>query len=143
MASVPLWRSSAYLEEKAGAVGKARAVLEQARLKNPKQDQLWLAAVRTELRSGNTKAADALMAKALQVSQHSSKRSACAPVLLSQRRLPCMMHLSWSCCLDAMLGKACRQALKSKAKEGRQTNKQAVTSFACVKLCCIRQSMLA
>lgn len=67
MASVPLWRSSAYLEEKAGAIGKARAILEQARLKNPKQDQLWLAAIRTELRSGNNKAADALMAKALQV----------------------------------------------------------------------------
>ena len=72
-ASVPLWRSSAYLEEKAGAIGKARAVLEQARLRNAKQDQLWLAAIRTELRSGNTKAADALMAKALQVSLHSTK----------------------------------------------------------------------
>ena len=67
MSSVPLWRSAARLEEKAGAVGKARAVLEQARLKNPKQDELWLAAVRTEQRSSNPKAADALMAKALQV----------------------------------------------------------------------------
>ena len=67
MASVPLWRSSARLEERAGAVGKARAILEQARLKNPHQDELWLAAVRTEQRSGNAKAADALMAKALQV----------------------------------------------------------------------------
>lgn len=70
---MPLWRSSAYLEEKAGAIGKARAVLEQARLRNAKQDQLWLAAIRTELRSGNTKAADALMAKALQVSLHTTK----------------------------------------------------------------------
>ena len=67
MGSVPLWRSAARLEEKAGAVGKARAVLEQARLKNPKQDELWLAAVRTEQRSNNPKAAEALMAKALQV----------------------------------------------------------------------------
>lgn len=73
MASVPLWRSSAYLEEKAGAIGKARAVLEQARLKNPKQDQLWLAAIRTELRSSNNKAADALMAKALQVSMNAAQ----------------------------------------------------------------------
>ncbi len=67
MGSIPLWRSSARLEEKAGAVGKARAILEQARLKNPHQDELWLAAVRTEQRAANTKAADALMAKALQV----------------------------------------------------------------------------
>ena len=48
-------------------MGKARAILEQARLKNPHQDELWLAAVRTEQRATNTKAADALMAKALQV----------------------------------------------------------------------------
>ncbi len=67
MGSIPLWRSSARIEEKAGAVGKARAILEQARLKNPHQDELWLAAVRTEQRATNTKAADALMAKALQV----------------------------------------------------------------------------
>ena len=35
----------------------------QARLKNPKNEDLWLAAVRTEQRAGNSKAADALMAK--------------------------------------------------------------------------------
>jgi hypothetical protein len=35
----------------------------QARLKNPKDEDLWLAAVRTEQRAGNAKAADALMAK--------------------------------------------------------------------------------
>ena len=67
MGSIALWRSSARLGERAGAVGKARAMLEQARLKNPHQDELWLAAVRTEQRAANTKAADALMAKALQV----------------------------------------------------------------------------
>ena len=49
------------------AAAKARALLEQGRLKNPKNDQLWLAAVRNELRAGNSKAAEALMAKALQV----------------------------------------------------------------------------
>ena len=38
----------------------------QARLKNPKTPQLWLAAVRTELRAQNQKAAEALQAKALQ-----------------------------------------------------------------------------
>lgn len=67
MNSIPLWRSSAKLEEKAGAVGRARAILEQARLKNSKNAEIWLAAVRTEQRAGNTKAAESLMAKALQV----------------------------------------------------------------------------
>ena len=86
--SVPLWRSSAYLEEKAGAVGKARAVLEQARLKNPKQDQLWLAAIRTELRSGNNKAADGLMAKALQVSPYSGSFTSSSDV----RQHACSSH---------------------------------------------------
>jgi hypothetical protein len=38
----------------------------QARLKNPHNEELWLAAVRTEQRAGNAKAADALMSKALQ-----------------------------------------------------------------------------
>jgi pre-mRNA-processing factor 6 len=38
----------------------------QARLKNPKNEELWLAAVRTEQRAGNAKAAETLMAKALQ-----------------------------------------------------------------------------
>lgn len=38
----------------------------QARLKNPHNEDLWLAAVRTEQRAGNQSAADALMAKALQ-----------------------------------------------------------------------------
>lgn len=33
---------------------KARALLEQARLKNPKTDSLWLAAVRTEVRQRAT-----------------------------------------------------------------------------------------
>ena len=39
----------------------------QARLKNPRNAQLWLAAVRTELRAQNVKAGESLMAKALQV----------------------------------------------------------------------------
>lgn len=70
---VPLWRAAARVEEAAGAVGKARAVLEQARQRLPKRDdlaeereELWLAAIRTEQRAGNSKAADALLAKALQ-----------------------------------------------------------------------------
>ncbi len=48
-------------------MAKARATLEQGRLRNSKADALWLAAVRTELRAHNHKAAETLMAKALQV----------------------------------------------------------------------------
>ena len=65
--SVPLWRSAARLEEQAGNTAKARALLEQGRLKNVGTPELWLAAVRTEQRAGLHKAADSLMAKALQV----------------------------------------------------------------------------
>jgi hypothetical protein len=39
----------------------------QARLRNPKTDELWLAAVRIERHAGNEKAAEAVLAKALQV----------------------------------------------------------------------------
>lgn len=67
MGSAALWRSRARLEENAGQLGRARALLEQARLKNAGNDELWLAAIRTEQRASNSKAAEALMAKALQV----------------------------------------------------------------------------
>lgn len=45
---------------------KARSVLERARLKNPKNDQLWLEAIRVELRAGMKDIANAMIAKALQ-----------------------------------------------------------------------------
>jgi len=64
--SVALWKSIAHTFESSGAVAKARAKLEQGRQKNPRSQQLWLAAVRMELRAGMPKAADALLAKALQ-----------------------------------------------------------------------------
>ena len=38
MGSVPLWLSAARLESSSGNVPKARALLEQARLKNPKHE---------------------------------------------------------------------------------------------------------
>jgi len=38
----------------------------QARLKNPRSEDLWLAAIRLEQRAGSAKAAEAAMAKALQ-----------------------------------------------------------------------------
>ncbi|KXZ45962.1 hypothetical protein GPECTOR_49g546 [Gonium pectorale] len=64
---IPLWRSAARLEEEAGGgVARARALLEQARLRNPHSPELWLAAIRTEQRAGNEKAAEVALAKALQ-----------------------------------------------------------------------------
>jgi len=45
---------------------KARSLLELARLKNPKNPELWLEAVRLERRAGNAKLAETLMAKGLQ-----------------------------------------------------------------------------
>jgi len=40
----------------------------QARHRNPKSPELWLAAIRTEQQAGSIKAAEALLAKGLQVS---------------------------------------------------------------------------
>lgn len=66
--SVPLWLLLSRLEEKCGLLTKARSVLEKGRLKNPKNPQLWLEAVRVEFRGGLKDIANNLMAKALQVS---------------------------------------------------------------------------
>jgi len=44
---------------------KARSLLEIARLKNPRNAELWLEAIRLEQRAGHPKLADTLMAKAL------------------------------------------------------------------------------
>ena len=60
-------QAAARLEEQAGNMSKARAILEQGRHKNKGNEELWLISVRTELRAGLPKAADSLMAKALQV----------------------------------------------------------------------------
>jgi len=86
--SVVLWILASRLEETApsfitttaakgdatnnGAVGigmgftKARSLLELARLKNPKNPELWIEAVRLERRAGNEKLAVTLIARALQ-----------------------------------------------------------------------------
>jgi len=81
--NVTLWILASRLEEKAhtfvaadGSTGmesgskqgvaKTRSLLELARLKHPKNDLLWLEATRLERRSGNTKLAESLMARALQ-----------------------------------------------------------------------------
>ena len=81
--NIVLWILASRLEESAHTFGdpvvngsststvgagftKARSLLELGRLKNPKNDELWLEAVRLERRSGNQKLAESLMARALQ-----------------------------------------------------------------------------
>ena len=72
--SVTLWILASRLEEQAGefdsslrgGVTKARSLLELSRLKNPKNPELWVEAVRLERRAGNDKLAVTLMARALQ-----------------------------------------------------------------------------
>lgn len=61
--SVPIWRLLAHLEEKRGLLTKARSVLEKGRLRNPKNPELWLEAVRIESRAGLKDIANTLMAK--------------------------------------------------------------------------------
>ena len=53
------------------ATAKARAILEKARATLPREEQLWLAAVRVEVRAGQTRAAQATLARALQECPHS------------------------------------------------------------------------
>ncbi|KAF2455314.1 pre-mRNA-splicing factor prp1 [Lineolata rhizophorae] len=64
--SVPLWLLAARLEEQAGALVKARSVLDRARLALPKDGTLWTESVRLERRAGNLPAANNIMAQALQ-----------------------------------------------------------------------------
>jgi pre-mRNA-processing factor 6 len=62
---IKLWTAAIAFEEKFSS-GKARALLEKARVLNKKNEDLWLLAVRIELRAGNKKVAQSVMAKALQ-----------------------------------------------------------------------------
>jgi hypothetical protein len=55
------------VQEKEGVVTKARSILEFARLQNRANAELWVEAVRMELRNENEKLATSLLAKALQV----------------------------------------------------------------------------
>ena len=63
--AVHIWICQANLEEKTSAA-KARSLLEKARLINPKNPDLWIAAIRVERRANNIKTAQQLLAKALQ-----------------------------------------------------------------------------
>lgn len=60
-----MWILLANLEEKRGLLTKARSVLEKGRLRNPKNPELWLEAVRIEIRAGLKDIANTLMAKGL------------------------------------------------------------------------------
>lgn len=65
--NVTLWILLARLEIEAKGIIKARSVIETARLKFPKNAELWLQAIRFERNiPGNEKLAEALMARALQ-----------------------------------------------------------------------------
>ncbi|XP_020256952.1 protein STABILIZED1 [Asparagus officinalis] len=74
---IPLWLSLASLEERMNGLTKARAVLTNARKKNPQNPEVWLAAIRAESRHGIKKEADSLMAKALQGISPSSEFCGC------------------------------------------------------------------
>jgi pre-mRNA-processing factor 6 len=64
--SIPLWIQAARVEEAANVLIKGRAMLERARLLNPKTPELWLEAILLEERGGNQAMAKAMMSKALQ-----------------------------------------------------------------------------
>lgn len=61
-----MWICAANLEEKTNNPSKARAILDKARLQNPKNPQLWLQAIRVEIRAGNKKIAQNQIAKGKQ-----------------------------------------------------------------------------
>jgi len=57
--------------DKAAGLTKARSLMDISRLKNPKNEHLWLESIRLERRAGNDKLALTLMARALQESPSS------------------------------------------------------------------------
>jgi len=65
--AIDLWLNYAQLEiSVSSAFSKARSILETARLKNPKNARLYLAAIRVEQKANNAAVAQQVMAKALQ-----------------------------------------------------------------------------
>ncbi|MCO5589774.1 hypothetical protein L7F22_043743 [Adiantum nelumboides] len=64
--AVPLWLAASRLEEKADMSIRARAILEKARLSNPKSDILWNEAANVEERSGSIAQAKMLLSRGLQ-----------------------------------------------------------------------------
>ena len=76
----------------------------QARLKNPGSDILWLAAVHTEQRTGNAKAAETLLAKGLQVHHlnHQSLWSWCADACSHLQQLQDTSAAASACCASVL-----------------------------------------
>ncbi|PIC30868.1 hypothetical protein B9Z55_021964 [Caenorhabditis nigoni] len=70
---IPLWILLVRLEESAGQIVKARVDLEKARLRNPKNEDLWLESVRFEMRVGCPEMAKERMSRALQECEGSGK----------------------------------------------------------------------
>nr|WJH19485.1 U5 snRNP-associated 102 kDa protein (U5-102 kDa protein) [Euglena gracilis] len=65
--SIPVWTMAAEIEEQLMKdVPKARALLDKAKLRNPKSAALWVALVRLEHRNGNEALVQMNLAKALQ-----------------------------------------------------------------------------
>ncbi len=64
--SIDLWIHSSRLEEEAGLAIRARAILEKARLNNPKNERLWAETVGVEERSGSLPQAKTMLARGLQ-----------------------------------------------------------------------------
>ncbi|KAN0062216.1 U4/U6 x U5 tri-snRNP complex subunit Prp1 [Thecaphora frezii] len=64
--SIPLWLLSSRLEEQAGLAIRARALLEKARLVNPKTDVLWHESVEVEERANSTLQAKTMLSRGLQ-----------------------------------------------------------------------------
>ncbi|PRP84246.1 hypothetical protein PROFUN_08266 [Planoprotostelium fungivorum] len=65
MNSIPLWICAGKLEQRTSN-SRARTLYEKARLKNPKNADLWLAAIRVEVADNNPKASQMTLSKALQ-----------------------------------------------------------------------------
>ncbi len=95
---VPLWRSLIRLEERVKGVIRARPTGEQARLRLPGNELVWLECIRLERRSGNEKLAESLMAKALRECPKSG-------ALWAEELLTCAKPLQKSRSIDAL--KAC------------------------------------
>ena len=94
--NVTLWILLAKLEVEAKGVIKARSTMETARLKFPKNPDLWLQSIRFEHSiPGNEKLAEALMARALQECPDSG-------VLWSEQLMLCTKQQQKSKSMDAL-----------------------------------------
>lgn len=64
--SIPIWINGSRLEERAGLTIRARALLEKARLLNPKNEVLWFESSKVEERSGSIHQSKSMVSRGLQ-----------------------------------------------------------------------------